>query len=221
LAWERTSPLLRDISLDAVRVGRGAVLSPASAEDAAAFTELARTAEGVVLASVERLGVRHVVAGFDLVQSTWPVDYSFAIFLANAVESMPRGGAAGAGWCATTAAPATPPAPIAPGSVMRDPDGAEYPLPDSGGSGVRARLGVLERAGIWRAGGVEIPVNLLDERESSLEAPTTLVIPGGEAVGAGAGLGTGEPREVWPWFVLGAVGLLGVEWVLFAARARV
>ncbi len=219
LAWERSHPLLRDISLDAVRVGRGQLLSPTSAEDAAAFTDLARTAEGVVLASVEHLGVRHVITGFDLVQSTWPVDYSFPIFLANAVETLPRGGGSASGWSATTSAPASPPVVIKPGSVLRDPTGVERSTPGSSGPGTR--LGVLDTVGLWRAGEVVIPVNLLDERESSLEAPGVLAAPGGDVARAGSGLGEGEPREAWPWFVMAAAVLLAVEWVVFAARARV
>lgn len=218
LSWERSDPLLRDLSLDAVRVGKCRLLSPAG--DTGAFTELARTAEGVVLASIEHGRATHVVAGFELVQSTWPVDYSFPIFLANAVESLPRGGVLGAGWSATTREPAAPPRPIDADAVLRDPSGRERPILRADAR-APARLGVLDLAGIWRAGEIAIPVNLLDERESSLEAPAALAVPGGAINAAGAGIASGEPREVWAWFVIAGAGLLAVEWLLFTLRARI
>ncbi len=221
LSWERTDPLLRGISLDAVRIGRGAVLEAAADSDG--FTELARTAAGVVLASVRDGQQTRVVSGFTLVQSTWPVDYSsFPIFLANAVESLPRSGALAAGWSATTREPATPPVAIDAGTVLEDPTGTARPTARSGEArGETARLGVLELAGIWRAGDLAIPVNLVNGRESSLDSPATLPLPGGDESRAADGTGTGEPREVWPWFVIAAAALLGVEWLLFGLRAKV
>ncbi|MCC7389655.1 MAG: VWA domain-containing protein, partial [Phycisphaerales bacterium] len=146
LAWARSDPLLRDISLDAVRVGRGELLSAGEGEGS--FVELARTAEGVVLASVEVGGVRRVVSGFDLVQSTWPVDYSFPIFLANVVESLPRAGALAAGWGATTGEPASPPWAVGEGEVLTDPRGGSREVRASASGEVR--LGVLGLAGVWR-----------------------------------------------------------------------
>ncbi|VAX38967.1 hypothetical protein MNBD_PLANCTO03-522, partial [hydrothermal vent metagenome] len=197
LAWNRSHPLLRDISLGAVRVGKCRVLEPATEEDAVSFTELARTAEGVVLAAIEHGQTMHVVAGFDLVQSTWPVDYSFPIFLANAVESLPRGGDLAAGWSATTAEPVVLAWPVAAEAVLRDPAGKERSvLHAEEGSSAAGRLGVLDRVGVWRLtsrdgeadsretrfgepGHRAIPVNLFDAKESSLEAPTVLAVPGG------------------------------------------
>lgn len=218
LSWERTDPLLRDISLDAVRVGQGAVLEPAGD----GFVELARTAAGVVLASVRAGETTRVVSGFTLVQSTWPVDYSFPIFLANVVETLTRSGALASGWAATTQAPATPPAPIDANAVLTDPTGTIRPTSRTGDSpAAPLRLGVLELAGVWKAGTVPIPVNLVDDRESSLESSAVLMLPGGAEARTAGGRGAGEPREVWHWFVIAAAVLLGVEWLLFGLRARV
>lgn len=217
LAWARSDPLLRDISLDAVRVGKGELLSAAPGTDS--FTELARTAEGVVLASADLGGLRRVVSGFDLVQSTWPVDYSFPIFMANLVESLPRVGALAAGWGATTSEPASPPWAIGDGATLADPDGRERSV-RAGASG-EVRLGLLGLAGVWELAGQPLPVNLLDETESSLAAPESLAVPGGGVAASGDGLGGAEPREIWPWFVVAAAVLLGLEWLVFGARARV
>ena len=216
LSWRRTDPLLRDISLDAVRVGRTDLLSPAPDAEAGAFIELARTSGGVVLARVEHQRVPHVVAGFSLVQSTWPLDAGFPVFLAQAVESLPVGGLGAAGWSVTTAEPVTLPG--GEGGVLLGPDGTTRAVERSPEP---IRLGVLDRAGVWRLGDRAIPVNLLDARESSLEAPAALPTPGGVVGASVGGVGPGEPREVWAWFVMLAAALLAVEWVLFALGVRI
>ncbi|MBK7404224.1 MAG: VWA domain-containing protein [Phycisphaerales bacterium] len=216
LSWRRTDPLLRDVSLDAVRIGQTMLLSPAPDAASGAFIELARTTDGVVLARIEHQRVAHVVAGFDLLQSTWPLDAGFPVFLAQAVESMPSGELGRTGWSATTGAAVTLDAHD--DGVLRDPDGATHPVQIVADA---ARLGVLDRVGVWRLGGRPVPVNLCDARESSLEAPRLLPIPGG---GAGAGLPgdvSGEPREIWPWCIMAAGLLLVIEWVIFGLRVRI
>lgn len=229
LAWERSSPLLRDISLDAVRVGRGVLLDAAG--DDAGFTELARTAAGVVLASVRDGQTTRVVSGFDLVQSTWPVDYSFPLFLANTLESLARSGASMTGWAATTAEPANPPGLLDAGpvdggpggsAVLTDPTGNQRPRVAASQDPDRpARLGVLELAGLWSIGTSQIPVNLVSPSESALASPVSLPVPGGTIAQTTDNAGRGEPREIWPWFVLAAAAVLGIEWVLFGLRAKV
>lgn len=220
VSWDRTNPLMRDISLDAVRVGAGELLVPV--EDGPRFTELARTAGGVVLALIDDGRTQRVVSGFPLVQSTWPVDYSFPIFLANSIESLSRTGGSARGWSGSTSTPVKAPPALPPDFVLIDPDGADRTTAPVGqGADTPRGLGVLERAGVWRADGVPVPVNLFDARESSIATAVSLPVPGASVDGASPREGFGEPREVWPWFVLAAAGLLCVEWVLFGLRARV
>lgn len=222
IAWERSHPLLRDVALDAVRVGRTELLTPAGDARDRGFTELARTAGGVVIAAIEHERLTHVVCGFELVQSTWPVHYSFPIFLANVVETLPRGGTLAAGWYGVTGGAVVLPEPLPrDAGPLLAPDGAARPLPSPPPDAGLRRLGVLERAGVWRIGGSPVPVNLLDARESSLEAPGALPIPG-SADGAGRRVGAeGEPREVWPWLLIAAAVLLAIEWLLYGLRLRV
>lgn len=222
LAWDRSHPLLRDVALDAVRIGQTSLLSPTDQADTRTFAELVRTAQGVVAAAIEHDRTPHVVCGFELVQSTWPVHYSFPIFLANAVETLPRNAVLATGWSARTGEPVILPQPVASGAPLTDPSGSTRPLPaQAAGDGPLTRLGVLDAAGVWRVGGAPVPVNLLDERESSLEAPRSLTVPGAQARAGERTRGAAEPREIWPWLLIGAAGLLLVEWLLFGLRVRV
>jgi hypothetical protein len=85
-------------------------------------------------------------------------------------------------------------------------------------------LGVLERVGVYEArlGGerAEVCVNLLDARESRIEAPASIEVGGGRVTPAGVG-DAPTPREIWHWFVLAASVLLVLEWSVYAWRMRV
>jgi hypothetical protein len=98
-------------------------------------------------------------------------------------------------------------------------------------------LGAFERVGLYRAegqrgtdsapaGGELIASNLFDANESSLRSPEVLRIGDGGGVDLAAGGGGGfegsgrTPREIWHWFVLASLVLLGLEWLGFAIRSR-
>lgn len=86
-----------------------------------------------------------------------------------------------------------------------------------------ALVGVLPRAGLYRVamgdGEVPVAVNLMDAWESEARVRESVDLGGQTATAEGGGrVGA---VEVWEWFVLGALGLLCVEWLLFAWRSRV
>jgi len=122
-------------------------------------------------------------------------------------------------------------APGMPASAAASPTGAASPAvpigPTTAGLAALGRevaLGVPARVGLYQLMGTEpgqspLAVNLFDERESSLETSATITLgPGGPRVGAGEG--GPSRREVWPWLVMAALGLLALESVLYAARQR-
>jgi hypothetical protein len=106
------------------------------------------------------------------------------------------------------------------------------PVPSSTGAGgagaggsagtPTVALGVVERAGLYSARGATddtaiVAVNLVNATETALRVVKQIDLPGGVVAAAG---GPAAPREVWAWFVLGALALLSVEWVIFARRMR-
>ncbi|QYU66891.1 hypothetical protein J4558_18275 [Leptolyngbya sp. 15MV] len=87
-------------------------------------------------------------------------------------------------------------------------------------------VGVLERAGVYRL--VEptgerdalraVAVNLADTGASLLSVAAALEVSGDTVSGEAGGHGL---RELWPLFVIAAVALLAVEWVVTGWRMRV
>jgi hypothetical protein len=242
LRWDRLSPILRDVALDSVILGRRLVIDPESPEArAAAIRTLAETADGTVIASFEVDGVRHLWIGFELAQSNWPVQVSFPVVLAAATDTLsprsaldaaprrtsepvrvllPRAGAGGS----------ESPGPVPTARVL-GPDASTRSVPVTP-AGI-AGLGLVERVGTYRVRldgtpdtqpWVLAPVNLLDAAES------TLALPPPAASGPDANDNTKNdagrtrgPRsiELWRPLILAALVLLAVEWLVFARSAHV
>ncbi len=94
--------------------------------------------------------------------------------------------------------------------------------------GGRVVLPAFRLAGLYDAADPTDPpfdrlaVNLLDGLESDTRVASVLevgVVPVRAQGVAGASDGGG--REVWPWFVWGALAVLMVEWVAYTRRMRV
>jgi hypothetical protein len=79
--WKAAHPLLRFVQLDDVQIAD--TLGVKTPDWAMSIVE--STSTPLILAG-EKDGQRMVWAGFDMLQSTWPLRVSFPIFIANAVE---------------------------------------------------------------------------------------------------------------------------------------
>jgi hypothetical protein len=222
LTWSRTSPLLRHVSLDGVYVKRDVGLSIAeepAAAGAPGWTELARGAGGPLIVQADDHGIQHVVVGFDLAQSNWPLDFGFPVFLASAVEALSLRSQENAGLAFSTAEAVEIPV-TGPGRVELDgPRRLAVLAPDPAPPAVSA--GILDRAGIYRLSGAAaapaVAVNLPDQT-ASLAATATELRVAGESVAAATA--SSEPREIWHWAVLAALALLAVEWLVNAWMMR-
>jgi len=165
--------------------------------------------------------VRAIIVGFDVLKSNWPLLHSFPVFIGNAIE-----------WLgAATEGEALPryrtgeilsrraPEGNAPGLSFRDPAGRDHPaIPEVSG---RIAFATTSRTGIYelRSGGDVVdsfPVSLLSSRESSI-VPQSEIRFGSEAV-AGQAAATLQTRDLWKLFVLGALGLLCLEWWVYNRR---
>lgn len=92
------------------------------------------------------------------------------------------------------------------------------PLPREVSLGLPARVGLYTLAGVqpWQS---PLAVNLLDDQETLALTSNTITL-GLSPAPITAGESGPARREVWPWLVVAAIALLGVESVLFALRQR-
>lgn len=222
LTWNRSHPVMRDVALDTLFVSR--TIGLVAADDRGVrVTELARGGDGPLMLVTEESGIRRVVVGFELAQSNWPVDVSFPIFLANAVDYLTLRGESSSGLSFRTNEPAR--LRLKPGlSTLTSPlklRGPETIDVTQSSDGI-ASAGVLKRAGVYAVEGHDsfdriIAINLMDSVETSLASPDNISLTSGAVQAAEGSAG----RELWFWFVLAAAALLVVEWFVFGWRMRV
>lgn len=217
LSWQRQHPLMRHVGLDeVVYAGFGAYRVPAAA------TVLARGAEGPLIALVRSRGADHVMVGFALQQSTWPVDISFTVFMQNVIEQMTASGAGEAGRVTRPGEPiVVRPSGATDDVRLIDRDGAVLAQAAAPATG-RVTLAPLRRVGVYEAVGAAPPddviaVSLLSDVESDVRPRSSLLVNARE-VTASAAQGV-VPRPLWPWLLAAAMALLVVEWIVYCARA--
>lgn len=257
LAWRRTHPVLRYVSLDPIVVnppmlvslpsesgdepppppepGTGSPPSPPTpppppqpSAPITASVSLAEGPDGPLIGLVEQGQVRRIIVGFELARSTWGPDVSFPVFMANAVEYLTLRGEGAAGRAYTTSEPISV-VPAAGASTLRisGPLSATVDVPEGSG-GERPRqvpIGVLERAGVYRVEGAAasdsvIAVNLADPTESALATAAAIDIAGAGGPATAQQATDAGPREIWHWFVLLALALASIEWLIYAWRMR-
>ncbi len=225
--WRRTHPVMRYVTLGDVRVARPReVLLPVGEASAnLVVEELATGDDGPLIVLVERGVLRRVVVAFELDDTTWWRDASFPIFLANAADHLALGALEAAGTAWTTVQAPVLPAPTGGDVVLEAPDGERTTL-RPGPGGVLA-LPTLARTGIYLleldgpaadAAVRTLPVNLLHAPESLVPSRTEIDIAGRTTVATP--LAGATPREIWHWFVLLALVLATLEWLLYTLRMR-
>ena len=213
LDWDRAHPLLRYVALEDVILsdpGR-LVVSPET-------TVLATGQSGPIMAEVVRDGVRHVVASFDVLKTNWPIKISFSVFLSNTMQTLGLSGLSeGAGVAYRT------------GEIVSIPAETDGEIIYTGPQTLRVRktrgaalLPPLARAGVYETDAMVKPpydrlgVNLLDEQESDTRTAGVLNVRtvAGEASAQTASI----RREVWRWFIWGALMVMLLEWLVYTRR---
>lgn len=217
LAWDRRHPVMRYVSLDAVVVPGGLALEW---DAEAPVTSLAAGEWGPLIAAFESGGRRRVVSAIGTADTNWATDPSFALFLALAVE-----------WIAPETTGVGTQSRTDEGVTVRGAAAASEVIlegPVTKRAAVRedglARLGAIERVGVYRLRGTEPPdellaVNLLDEEESAIVTRDRLAVAG-RTLGSGR-VDTVSVRELWRWFVLAGLTIACIEWLIYAKKMKV
>jgi len=221
LSWERLHPVMRYVELDPVIFADFAGM-----QDRRGMTVLARGPDGVIISEVRGGGARHIVVGFALRSSNWPAFVSLAVFVQNAIEYLTFSGDRASGLVAR------------PGDVVpiRAERGATevsvMSADDSTGASIRingivvdssgvAILPPLRRIGLYNIVGGEPPydrlaVSMLSDQESETRVRTTIPIM--ESTSRAASAERRRPKPLWPTFVLSALVVAVLEWLLYCWR---
>lgn len=236
VSWKRDHPLMRDVVLDALVLKRPGLLKLPTGGATGEGVVLAEGPRGPLIGLVEgRDGIGRVVSAISAENGGWGSDLSFVVFMGNAMDYLTLRGRAKAGKQIAAGDPVSVRVPSGTSSVaMTGPDGVErrVEVPAAGGgasdgaSGLRViGLGRAERAGVYRISGAaegedRVAINTASASESGLATSDTLPLRGYASSAQEGGIRSNRPREVWDWFVLAALGVLGVEWLLYAALSR-
>lgn len=215
LDWRREHPLMHRVVLDDVLVQEpGRIVMPWTG------SVLATAQAGPIMAEVVHEGTRHVVTSFGVLSSNWPFYVSFPVFVQNAVNYLGSGGRTDAG------------VQFAPGQVAVASVGRDGTQRWQGPVTLEARsengsavLPMFTRAGLYQ-GTTEQPapwdrvaVNLLDATESDLRVASRLEV--GTTAVQGQVQSASILREVWPWFIWGALAMLMIEWLVYTRRMHI
>lgn len=208
--WDRRHATLRHVSLDGLSLDATPLVTPVEG-----WKPIARcTASPLILSNAADRWPRLLVT-FDLTRSNWPVQPGFPVFVASAVDFLTsrEGLSRGEGFTTGEAIDV----PGTPGTSVPI-EGPVSATALAGPGAVVATIPPLARAGLYRAGGRPLAVNLLNASESSLRGPASVARA---TSGDAAPPNPEERREVWHWFAAGALALLCVEWLVYARAVRV
>ena len=235
LDWRRDHPLMRLLLLDNLVIAKlPRVVIPADS----GATVLAETDQGPAIIEYSDAQTRAIIVPFNVLESTWPFDVSFVVFMGGAVNDLGQEG----GIFGESAGG------LKPGGVLTDrlPIGAADARLELPGSSERVALqpasdgriayGPIRKAGLYAAswngpaaagdaqsGGRAVrtyAANLLDPVESDIAASPILRLAG-EAL---KGETTDEAKamfRLWPWCILAALAVLMLEWFIYNRKVHI
>lgn len=213
LDWNRLHPITRFVSFEQLGLAQCKNLRMPDWT-----TVLAESAASPLIVAGESRGIRLVCIGFDPYASDWPLQTSFPIFFANAVD-----------WLAGAArGELAEPLHRTGETISFRPDGQAAVIDPGGrrweivpGAEGLAYFDQTLRAGLYTAQlGKDLKprfaVNLLAPGESAI-APAPSLIAGERQIASVAG--RRENRQVWHWLALAGLALLTIEWHLYSRRS--
>jgi hypothetical protein len=217
LDWKRRHPTMRYVQLsEVVLADRGWLALPQGA------TVLATAQRGPVIAQVPAQGRAHLVTSFPVLQSNWPMQVSFPVFVSNTLQRLGLGGLLDeAGLSYRTGQTAAVP-------VTASRQQVTYTGPATLTAEVtdgQAVLPPLKRVGVYTTEAeVEPPhgrlaVNLLDGTESDLRPADKLQVAAKTVQAKQSAQAVQQP--IWPWFAAAALVVMMGEWLFYTLRMRV
>ncbi|KPK81125.1 MAG: hypothetical protein AMJ81_10880 [Phycisphaerae bacterium SM23_33] len=179
--------------------------------------------ESPAMALLSRQGGVFLLVGFDVLESNWPFEPSFAMFCYNATKYLGMEMGQGRQTCLKVGqAIEVAGEPSAPPAEVKDPDGKVTQVRwDSSGT---LRYPGTYRVGTYTVSARNRPaekfaVSLLDEDESNIEPRGELVLSGVK-LKAQAGPVRRTNQELWPLLAAVALALVCLEWFVYNSKVR-
>ncbi len=232
IRWQRDHPALRYVDFDPTRI-----LGPPLLEAGDDAVVLGTGSEGPLLFEIDRAGTRALVVGFDVLSSTWPREWTFPLFIAQAVRYLGDDLSELASPVARPGEVVRTTVPVGVTSVRHTtPDGERVTLrPGPDGSVV---VGPIERSGVhtlsWEGepGAQDAVVNgravrliaasMQDSVESELASNQTLDLSRAEVITSNrADDGADGSTPLWPLLVLLGLVVVMVEWYVYNQKVRI
>ncbi len=221
LDWQRDHALMRHAVLDQlIMLEPQRLVLPETAQ------VLATGQAGPVMAVVTDRGIYHVVVGFDLLKSNWPMLISFPVFINNTVGWLSLGGRSEAAVGYRPGQSVTVPSGLASGPLQYEGPvalGTVESIGQADGADL-VTLPIFERVGLYRAQQDMSPpwdrlaVNLLDQDESDINPVEQIAVSASASSQGTHSSVTQIRRDLWPLCVVGALAFLMIEWVVYTRR---
>ncbi len=211
--WEREHSLMRYLELGGLLIDNAPRLTPAPWAKV-----LAESQQTPLIVAGEHQGRRWIGIGWDILESDFPLQPAFPIFIANLLRwAIGEQGSATDITVRTGIPFSLVVDPSETELTLRDPDGRTQTYTVNDGTVV---IPGLERVGVYTLQGsktqLRLAANLLNSDESDIR-PRTSVELGGKIVAAQPTLST--LRDLWKPLALALLALLMVEWWVFVRRS--
>ncbi|MCB2154822.1 BatA and WFA domain-containing protein [bacterium] len=213
--WSRVHPLTRFVNFEGLRIAESINYN---APKSSVMILQGLESDLITLYETETRNI--LVVGFDVLQSMWPLDVSYPIFISNMIEYFARSGRGKvkASYVSGETIPIFPEL-DATEAVVTTPDDEQIEFSFEGAS--TAYLSETARTGVYQVafdvGSTQLlPVNLASEKESRIAPVPELEIGGQKIVGTEDVVKTNQ--EIWHWFVLAGLLILLLEWLIYCRR---
>lgn len=216
VAGKRAHPLLKHVDLDNLLIEKGRKV-----EVLTGAKVLVNGSDGPMVVASEQGGRRSLYLSWNALDSDFPLQVSFPIFIGNAVEWLTGEGRAGGdegGLSVRTGRPFNIASPVGAKTLtLKRPDGSKESLDASTGMAV---VRTTNTVGMYTVSGpkskTEVAVNVLNEDESDITPRATLDLAGKSVAAQSA---TVVLAETWRWLLLAALLVLCCEWWVFVKRS--
>ncbi len=212
-SWEREHPLLRFVELGSVLIDNSARITPAPCAKV-----LAESQQTPLIVAGDHRGRRWVGIAWNLMESDFPLQPGFPIFVANLLEWLTDEPSAKQGFTVNTGIPfSITLEPTERRVELSAPDGSVQTYEPNEGALV---IPGLSQVGLYQLktskGTIPISANLFNSDESNL-APRTQIELGGKVVQAEGSLNA--MRDLWRPFIWVMLAVLLVEWWVYVRRS--